>query len=172
MAYKPLKLLYRIFHAISNIPRIEIAQRLRGHFYSYLLENCGKNLRLGIGARIRNPPLVSIGDNCYIGEDTHLYAWNERITIGNNVLIAAGARLISRNHAFENMDLPISSQGYINQLIVIEDDVWIGFNVVVLAGVTIGRGSIIGANAVVTKNVEPYSIMGGVPARLIRNRTT
>ncbi len=170
MAIKPLKTLCRLLQAISNLPRIEPSQRLRGYYYGQLLANCGKNFRVGVGARIRNPALVSVGSNCYLGEDAHLYPWNEKIVIGNNVLIAAGAKIISRNHAFEKLGLPISSSGYNNQPIIIDDDVWIGFNVVILAGVTIGRGSIIGANAVVTKNIEPYSIMGGVPARLIRKR--
>ncbi len=171
MAHQFLRFFYRILFAMGNLPRIKPIQRLRGHYYSHLLGACGKNLKLGPGAHIRNPSLVSIGNDCYLGEDVQLYAWGEKITLGNNVLIAAGARLISRNHAFENMDAPISSQGYVNEPIVIEDDVWIGFNVIVLAGIRIGKGSIIGANSVVTKDVEPYSIMGGTPARLIRQRS-
>ena len=170
MIHKLLKLLYRIFYAFGNLWRIEPAQRLRGHYYNYLLGHCGRNLRVSLGVHIRNPSLVSIGNDCYLGSDVQIYAWNEKVTIGSNVLIAGGAKLISRNHAFENTDAPISSQGYKNEPIVIEDDVWIGFNGVVLAGVTIGKGSIIGANSVVTKDVEPYSIMGGVPARMIRKR--
>ncbi|MCA9936785.1 MAG: hypothetical protein KC415_22775 [Anaerolineales bacterium] len=78
--------------------------------------------------------------------------------------------MITRKHGFADVQRPISEQGYTNAPIVIEDDVWIGFQAVILPGVTVGKGSIIGAGAVVTKDVPPYSIMGGVPARLIRQR--
>ncbi len=67
--------------------------------------------------------------------------------------------VITRKHVFTNLDQPISNQGYTNASVV-------------LPGVTVGRGSIVGANAVVTKDVEPYTIVGGVPARLIKKRTS
>jgi len=120
--------------------------------------------------QIKNPQNVTVGANCYFGDDVQLYAWHESITIGDNVLIAADAKIITRKHGFANPDLPMSDQGYTNAPVVIEDDVWVGFNVVVLPGITLGRGSIIGAGAVVAQDVEPYSVMGGVPARLIRKR--
>jgi maltose O-acetyltransferase len=127
-------------------------------------------LRVSQGVRINNPALVSVGDDVYLGDGVQLYPWNERIVIGSNVLIAAGARLITRKHGFADVDRPMSDQGYNNAPIVIEDDVWIGFQAVILPGVTVGRGSIVGAGAVVTRDVEPYTIVGGVPARLIRHR--
>jgi maltose O-acetyltransferase len=121
---------------------------------------------------INNPAMVSAGDNCYLGAGVQLYPWDAPITLGNNVLIAAGVRMITRKHGFDNISLPISEQGYTNAPITVEDDVWIGFGAVILPGATIGRGSIIGASAVVTKDVEPYSIVGGVPARVIGNRVS
>ncbi len=78
--------------------------------------------------------------------------------------------VITRNHGHDRTDIPMTRQGYNNAPIVIEDDVWIGFRAVVLAGVTIGRGSIVGSGAVVTKDVAPYSVVGGVPARVIKSR--
>jgi acetyltransferase-like isoleucine patch superfamily enzyme len=78
--------------------------------------------------------------------------------------------MIAANHVFSDPDRPIHSQGLDHAPITIEDDVWIGGRVNVVAGVTVGRGSVIGAGAVVTKDVPPYSVAVGVPARVIKSR--
>jgi acetyltransferase-like isoleucine patch superfamily enzyme len=161
---------HRLLYRISSWRRLDTLKRLRGWHYGGLLHRAGANLRVAQGVRINNPAMVAVGYNCYLGDGVQLYPWNERITIGSNVLIAAGVRIITRKHGFSDMEHPISEQGYTNAPIVIKDDVWIGFNAVILPGVTIGRGSIIGAGAVVTKDVAPYSIVGGVPARLLKKR--
>lgn len=162
--------LHRAIYRLSTWPRLDSVKRLRGWHYRSLLERAGKGLRVAQGVRINNPSLVSVGDNVYLGDGVQLYAWNERIIIGSNVLVAAGVRMITRKHGFGDIDRPISDQGYTNAPIIVEDDVWIGFQAVILPGVTLGRGSIVGAGAVVTRDVEPYSIVGGVPARTIRRR--
>lgn len=162
--------LHRLLYRLSSLPRLDAIKRVRGWHYSALLGDAGTNLRVAQGVRINNPSLVSVGDDVYLGDGVQLYAWNERIIIGSNVLIAAGVRIITRKHGFADSEHPISDQGYTNAPVVIKDDVWIGFNAVLLPGVTIGQGSIVGAGAVVTKDVLPYSIVGGVPARLIRKR--
>ncbi len=161
----------RFIYRLSNLHRLELLKKLRGWHYSSLLAHAGSNLRIAEGVIIYNPSMVSVGDNCYIGTGAQLYPWNEKITIGDNVLIAAGVRMITRKHGFAEAVRPMSEQGYDNAPIVIEDDVWIGFQAIVLPNVTIGRGSIVGAGAVVTRDVEPFSIVGGVPARLIRKRS-
>ncbi|MCB2195276.1 MAG: hypothetical protein KQH79_05415 [Bacteroidetes bacterium] len=74
------------------------------------------------------------------------------------------------NHSIDDLDVPSILQDYYDGDIIIEDDVWIGANSVVVAGVTIGKGSVIAAGSVVTKDVEPYSIYGGVPSKKIRSR--
>ncbi len=78
--------------------------------------------------------------------------------------------IITNTHNFENCDIPMRTQGLKNISVTIEDDVWIGSRVIILPGIKIGKGSIIGAGAVVTKDVPEYSIVGGVPAKLIRSR--
>lgn len=161
---------YHSLHRLSNLPNWEIIKKLRGRFFGKLFANAGGNLRVARGVQIKNPANLTVGANCYFGDDVQLYAWNESITLGDNVLLAAGAKIITRKHGFANIDLPMADQGYTNAPVVVEDDVWIGFNVIVLPRVTIGKSSIIGAGAVVTKDVEPYSVIGGVPARLIRKR--
>lgn len=159
-----------ILYRILSWRRLEIMKRLRGWCYTGLLYRVGRNLRVAEGVTIGNPSLLSVGDNCYLGTGAQFYAWNASITVGDNVLIAAGAQLITRKHGFADINVPMAQQGYNNTPIVIEDDVWIGFQAIILPGVTIGRGSIVGAGAVVTKDVAPYSVVGGVPARLIRMR--
>ncbi|MBN1656840.1 MAG: acyltransferase [Anaerolineae bacterium] len=170
MGRHSLRPLHRALYRLSTLSRLEALKRLRGWHYSALLERAGKKLRVAGGVRINNPSLVSVGDDVYLGDGVQLYAWNERIIIGSNVLVAAGARMITRKHGFADIDRPVSHQGYTNAPIQIEDDVWIGFQAVILPGVTIGRGAIVGAGAVVTRDVAPYTIVGGVPARVIRSR--
>ncbi len=113
---------------------------------------------------------IRIGDNCNINPYTVIYGHGSGTIIGNNVLIAAHCVIIPANHIFSTPEIPIRMQGLDSNGIVIEDDVWLGAGVKVLNGVRIGRGSIIAAGAVVTKSVQPYSIMAGVPAIKIRSR--
>ncbi len=86
-------------------------------------------------------------------------------------MIAPNVSILNSTHKYEQVDIPMIEQGEETNLNpVIEDDVWIGRNVVIMPNIKIGKGSIIGSGAVVTKNVEPYSIVGGVPAKLIKKR--
>lgn len=164
--------LLRLVYRLSNWRRWDGVKRLRGRYYSRLLATAGEGLRIGCDVRIYRPEMVRVGSGCYLGDGVQLYPWNAPISLGNNVLVAAGARMITRKHGFAELDRPMAEQGYSNAPIVIEDDVWIGFQAVILPGVTIGKGSIVGAGAVVTRDVEPGSIVAGVPARLIRLRTS
>ncbi len=131
-----------------------------------------KNFRLNKRTQFMNKKNVTIGDNVFINHDCIIDAIHAPVTIGNDVLIAYHVSLITSNHHFADPEKLIRTQGSSGQPIRIEDDVWIGAHVIVLAGVTIGRGSVIAAGSVVTKNVEPYSVVGGVPAKLINKRKT
>jgi len=116
-----------------------------------------------------SPQNIEIGHDVIINTGSKLGGQNG-IKIGNYVQLGYNVNLISENHAYQNPALPIMKQGYFGAPIIIRDDAWIGANAVIMAGVTIGRGAIIGANAVVTKNVKPYSICGGIPAKHIKDR--
>lgn len=170
MAPPALRPFYRLLYRLANLHRLDAVKRLRGRYYSALLAGAGRNLRVAEGVMINNPALLTVGDNCYLGTGAQFYPWQAPITLGHNVLVAAGARLITRKHGFADLDHPMAVQGYNHAPIVVGDDVWIGFGAVILPGVTVGRGSIVGAGAVVTRDVPEYSIVGGVPARLIRAR--
>lgn len=92
------------------------------------------------------------------------------IKLGNNVIIGPNSVLRAANHIFTDLDKPIRYQGHSGGKIIIEDDCWLGANVIVLKDVTVGKGSVIGAGAIVTKDIPPLSIAVGVPARVIGHR--
>lgn len=119
------------------------------------------------GVYLASPGRVTIGEGCQINE----FAYLQGAEIGNHVMIAPHVTLLSNNHIHYRTDIPMVMQGETKgEKVIIEDDVWLGRNVVVMPGVRIGKGSICAAGAIVTKDVMPYSIVGGVPAKLIRKR--
>lgn len=122
---------------------------------------------------------IIIGDRTFIGSGTKLVA-AERINIGSDVLISWGCTIVDHNsHSiyFEDRKQDVTNWGQQQKdwsnvktrEVVIEDKVWIGFNVIILKGVKIGKGAVIAAGSVVVKNVEPYTIVGGNPAKFIKN---
>jgi acetyltransferase-like isoleucine patch superfamily enzyme/putative methionine-R-sulfoxide reductase with GAF domain len=126
-------------------------------------------LEQGVDIRALDNTAIEIGESTYIGPYVCI-AGPGHIKIGKNCLIAAQAGLFANNHIYSDPTANINSQGVTREGIVIEDDCWLGAGVKVLDGVTIGEGSIIGAGAVVTKDIPPFSIAVGVPAKVIRSR--
>jgi acetyltransferase-like isoleucine patch superfamily enzyme len=112
---------------------------------------------------------IIIGDKTFIGNGCE-FNIAQNITIGYHCAIASGCKFIDHNHGFDTQNVFIGLQPAQNAPIKIEDDVWLGVNVVVLKNVHIGQGAIVGAGSVVTKSIPPYEIWGGVPAVKIRNR--
>ncbi len=108
---------------------------------------------------------VVIGKNCTIGIGCVIIG---PVTIGNNVILAQYIGVSGLNHGYEDVTMPIRDQKCTTGLITIEDDCWIGTNAVITAGVTVGKHSIVAAGSVVTKDVLPFSIVGGNPARLLK----
>jgi len=141
-------------------------RRLEAYRAQAILRRCakvGEQVRLRMPVVVYAPEKLSIGSQVDVGEFVVLRA-NGGMRIGNRVLIAAHATLTTRGHPI----LPPRFGHTVDAPIVIEDDVWVGAAAVVLPGVTIGRGSIVGAGAVVTRDVPPDTIVGGVPGRLLR----
>ena len=129
-------------------------------------------VRLGFGVVICHYAIlntvggtIAIGDRTSVGDFSNLYGQGG-LTIGNDVQISSGCRMIPKTNIFADRHQLISQQRWSTRGITIEDDVWIGVNCVILDGVTIGRGAVIGAGAVVTADIPPYSIAVGVPARV------
>jgi len=137
-----------------------------------------ENIKIGVDVRLgRNSFLqahrgsIEIGNNTRINSNTTIGAGDGgRITIGCDVIIAQNVVIRASDHKSESVETPIKQQGHTGGTIVVEDGVWIAANVVVTRNVRIGAHSIIAAGAVVTKDVDPFSVVGGVPAVLIRQR--
>lgn len=143
------------------------------------LEAVGENSRLSIGNEIKLDRGVDIrshdgGGNIEIGDRTRIGPYTclsgRNIKIGKDCLIASHVGIYASNHIFADCNLEINKQERSYQGIKIEDDCWLGSGVRVVDGVTIGKGSVIGAGAVVTKDIPPYSIAVGVPAKVISKR--
>jgi galactoside O-acetyltransferase len=114
--------------------------------------------------------LVSVGEHSQIGPYTVILG-GVGVTIGNMVMIGPHCVLAAGSHDFVQTEKPMRFAGNLARgPIVIEDDVWIGANCTITDGVRIGRGAVVGANSVVTRDVAPYDIVGGAPARAIGNR--
>ena len=158
-------------HLLRKIANFLILQQafFRANVYRLFIKNMGKDVQFMHNVRILDPKNVSIDDYTYINHNTDIYG-HGKVTIGKYVLIGQNCNLMSVNHAFSQWNKPIRSQGITVGPIVIEDDVWIGANVTILSNVTIHRGAIVGANSVVTKDIEAFSIVGGTPAKLIKYR--
>lgn len=121
--------------------------------------------------RTEKEPQLVIGNNCSIGAFSHITCVN-KIMIGNNVLFGKWVTITDNSHGsglVEEVEVaPMDRQVYSKGPVIIENNVWIGDKVTILPDVKVGEGSIVGANAVVTKNIPPYSIVAGNPARLIK----
>jgi acetyltransferase-like isoleucine patch superfamily enzyme len=138
----------------------------------------GKNIYIGRFVYLWAKHNITVGDNFYIGKFSQIECDAE---IGDNVIIGNQVGIIGRyDHHFQQKGTPIRLASQIrdndynwkgiDEKIIIEDDVWIGFGSIILTGVRIGRGSIIAAGSVVTKDVQSFSIYAGVPAKKIRDR--
>lgn len=92
------------------------------------------------------------------------------LKIGDNVMMGPDVTILSQTHIIERTDIPMGKQGMREAIVIIGNDVWIGMRSIIMPGVKIGNGAVIGAGAVVTKDVPDYAIVGGVPARIIKYR--
>lgn len=123
--------------------------------------------RCGLYAQNGN---LEIGDNLSMNVGAIISANGGAIRIGNDVSIGHYTVLRAADHAFDRTDIPIKSQGHASGCIVIEDDVWIAAHCTITTNVRIGKGAVVAAGAVVTKDVAPYTVVGGVPAKFIKSR--
>jgi acetyltransferase-like isoleucine patch superfamily enzyme len=112
---------------------------------------------------------LRVGSNSNIGPYSYI-GCSGLIEIGNNVMMGPRVGLYAENHNAGRVDIPMREQGVTREFVRIEDDVWLGSNCVIVAGVTVGRGAIVSAGSVVTKDVPPFAVVGGVPARVLRQR--
>jgi acetyltransferase-like isoleucine patch superfamily enzyme len=123
------------------------------------------------GATIRiDQGWMKTGREVSFGPGCHIYEPRAGLSIGDHCLIGGGTLICGVNHGMAQQGLPMRQQPFESAPIVIEDDVWIGMGAILLPGVTIGKGAVVGAGAVVTQNVAPGEIVSGVPARHLKFR--
>ena len=143
----------------------------------YKLKQCGRNSIIEYPCRIESPQSVIIEENVNIRFGFSIInARNENVVIKRNTTIAPNVTIVTNNHV-PTVGIPIFllTSSHINDKstdIVVEEDVWIGTNVTILAGASLGRGAIVGANALVTKQIPPYAVVTGIPARIVATRFT
>lgn len=163
--------------------------KLRFLLFQWKFEKAGRRCGLGRHVRVLGKTIVLLGDRVTIRSFVNL-AGNGTIKIGNRTTIneycaitavrqvvvgsdcmfGPGVTVLDVDHEFADLEKPMAQQGYRTESVTIGNDVWLGTGAVVLRGVTIGDGAVVGANSVVTKDVQPYEIVGGVPAKTIGRR--
>lgn len=146
-------------------------------FYFHSIEH-GIRHGMKVGRNFQVEPYVTffgfdrirIGDDFVCGSFATLRAVDAEIRIGNQVSLGPMTAVIGANHGFAELRLPIQEQPQISQPVQIADNVWVGTGAIILPGVSIGEGAVVAAGAVVTHAVAPYSVVGGCPAQVIRER--
>lgn len=130
----------------------------------------GKNVTFYNNVILWGPGTIKFGDNCAVGDNVIIYSSKDGgISIGNDTLIAANSYLIDSDHSFLKNKL-IRLQPMNIKPISIGNDVWIGANTTILKGLTIGDGAIVGANSLVNRSVDSFTVVAGVPAKQIKKR--
>lgn len=150
--------------------------RFLSFFYKKMLRGCGSNVRFSALTSDFTYRNVTIGNDVYIGPHALFLCTESQIFIGNKVLFGPHVTIIGGDHRITDVGRFIydvlDKHPDDDQDVHIEDDVWIGTNTTLLKGVTVGRGAVVAAGALVTKDVPPYAIVGGVPAKVLKYRFT
>lgn len=149
-----------ILHLVGCFP----SHHVRRFFYRLAGVQIGKGSTIHMGARFFDPSKIKIGEDSIIGEGV-LLDGRAKLTIGNHVDIASDVMIYNSEHNVQSENFNSTDEP-----VAIDDFVFIGPRAIILPGVTIGQGGVVAAGAVVTKNVDPFTIVGGVPAKIIGER--
>jgi maltose O-acetyltransferase len=161
-------LVYSLYLKSSEFPKSKTSL-WRSAYWRGRGMKVGGNSKISFNVRIEYPANISIGKNSLIAHDTILSGF-EKLIIGDDVMVGFHSTILTLNHVFENPNKPIREQGFVGKPVIIGNDVWIGTRVIILPGVKIGDGAVIAAGAVVTEDIPSFSIVGGVPAKIIGSR--
>lgn len=150
----------------APVPGFRASYAIRRPLVRGFVDECGIGVEVKAKAYFGRGTGIRLGDRCRVGKNCVL---NPNVWIGDDVLIGPDVMFITLEHVFDDRDVPIRDQGYRAPKgpIVIGDDTWIGARVIVLPGVRIGRGVVVGAGSVVTKDVPDWAVVAGVPAKPI-----
>ena len=170
--FKPAAL--AVYYAVGDkfptapAPGYRVGYRFRRFLLKFISEDCGKSVIVKHKCYFGTGNGLRIGDRTQLGQNAKI---DPEVTIGNDVLMGPDVMILTTRHAFERLNRPINQQGCLaRNPVTIGSDVWIGARVVILPGVNIADKAIIGAGAVVTKDIPEGAIFAGNPARLIRYR--
>lgn len=155
---------------IFALPRFAFFNHIKGLFLKIVGAKIGKDIVFYPGVWISPGRNLEIKDNVDLAKDIIIITTSGGVYIGERTLIGYRTQILSANHSIPPIGEPFPISGDEYKKIIIQNDVWIGANCIITAGVKIGTGAVIAAGSVVTKDVEPNSIVGGVPAKLIRKR--
>jgi acetyltransferase-like isoleucine patch superfamily enzyme len=163
------------FTAAVFAPVLNIARSIGNRCVIHPFARIKGDVMIGKGAIVADCVIFAYGGKVEIGEGSEIYGdcriyAHADVKIGRDVILARESAIMTTKHIFDDPEKTIKEQGQTYEGVVIEDDVWLGYRAVVLPGAKIGRGSVIGAGAVVSGDVPPMSIAVGVPARVIRKR--
>lgn len=150
------------------LPNTAMFNRWRASYYR--MQGCKIADDASIAPNVRIRGTFEMGSGSSFAFNCSISGESAGVFIGNNVMVAPNCVLVAFNHGFDRLDIPMVQQPNKEASIYIEDDVWIASNCTITCGVKIGKGSIIAANSAVTKDIPPYSIAGGVPAKVIKSR--
>lgn len=167
--YYALSLYYTIATRLpSRGPLAEPGRWLRQELCRRFLDGCGKRVNIGSDVYLSTGAHVRIGNRSGLGRGCRVYGG---LIMGEEVMVGPDVAFLSENHRFDRLDQPIGWQGMTERTPPrIEDGAWIGLRATILAGRVVGEGAIVAACAVVTKDVAPFSIVGGNPAVVIGTR--
>jgi maltose O-acetyltransferase len=150
---------------LCGVP-LEAGVRLRRLLLPRFLQRCGSNTTIQRSLRVTNPEKVSIGSHCNLAQGVFITGGGG-VRIGDWVGFGPDVKVWSVNHRFEDPDRPWMLQGWDAKPVTIEDDVWLGASVFVMPGVTVGKGAIVSACAVLNKSIPAYAIVAGNPGRIV-----
>jgi maltose O-acetyltransferase len=163
-----------IYYAVAQhfptqpMPSWRFGYALRRLLVKRIFASCGDGVIVKQRAYFGDGRTLRVGHRAQIGAHSRI---DHDVTIGDDVLMGPDVVMISGGHAFEMPDVPINRQGSVERRpIVIGNDVWIGTRVIIMPGVEIGDGAVIGAGSIVTRNIPPYGVAVGAPAKVIRMR--
>ena len=158
---------FTVYGLVKYIPS-PIGDFLRYWCTKPFIKKMGK-VRISEGVTIGYPYHVELGNNVTLNNGVTIDGYGG-VVIGNFVRIAHRTTIMSSDHVFNDRDTPIYKQGLSSKPVKIDDDCWLGCNTVILPGVTLAKGSVVAANAVVNKSFEVYSVLGGIPAKKLKTR--
>ncbi len=163
------KLFFIVQPILRHLP-YKLGRFLRNSIYRLFFKRVGNNVNFMEGIIIKYPSEIELGNNITINQGCFIVG-KGGLVFGNNIMIGADCKIVTTTHNSFTREKPMRDQGMSFEKITIGDDVWFGFNVVVLNGCKIGNGVILAAGCVLTtKHVEDYTIWGGVPAKNIGTR--